>query len=291
MHEAIASTRMQISIRMLVLGLPLVFAATAVHAQATAPATPLPPPSLATTSAAPPQFDIPLTPTTLSPTLSPTLLPALPPAAPAAPSLQTASSEVQGVARWVAASRDNLGLPYLLIDKANATVYAFNSTGQLQGTAPALLGMSRGDHLLAPNTAAMSAISPEQRITPAGRYISRLTIDSHGKELLVIDYEASISLHPVVKGTPEEHRAERLKSPTSQDNRISFGCINVPPEFYSTFVSPAFAHTKGVVYILPETAPAAQLFGFQPEATASATTASAAADTGTVQTARAPGTN
>ena len=32
------------------------------------------------------------------------------------------------------------------------------------------------------------------------------------KQLLVLDYEAAISLHPVIKGKPEERRAERLGS-------------------------------------------------------------------------------
>ncbi len=178
--------------------------------------------------------------------------------------LQSASAEVKRVARWVIDSGDNGGLPFLLVDKVNAQVFAFNPAGQLQGTAPALLGMARGDRLLAPNTATMSQMPPQVRITPAGRFVSTLAIDSHGKELLVLNYAASISLHPVVKGTPAEHRAERLASPTPQDNRISFGCINVPPAFYTTFVHPAFNQTKGVVYVLPETGPANELFGFQP---------------------------
>ncbi|MBC7655886.1 MAG: L,D-transpeptidase, partial [Frankiaceae bacterium] len=70
--------------------------------------------------------------------------------------------------------------------------------------------------------------------------------------ILLIDYDASIALHPVVKGQPIERRAERLQSPTAQDNRISFGCINVPLAFYQSVVSPVFGKTNGVVYILPE---------------------------------------
>jgi hypothetical protein len=103
--------------------------------------------------------------------------------------------------------------------------------------------------------------------------VSRLAIDSHGKELLVIDYDASLSLHPVVKGTPVEHRAQRLASPTAEDNRISFGCINVPPAFYANVVSPALTNTRGVVYILPETSPAGQVFGFQYDSTTAPATA------------------
>jgi hypothetical protein len=180
----------------------------------------------------------------------------------------TAPSEVQGVAHWVSTSHDNAGMPFVLVDKTNAQVYLFNPAANLLATAPILLGMGKGDRMLVPNSAPMSAIPPQKRITPAGRYLSKLAIDSHGKELLVIDYDASLSLHPVVKGTPAEHRAERLASPTSEDNRISFGCINVPPAFYSTFVSPSFTNQRGIVYILPETSPAGVLFGFQPSGVA-----------------------
>jgi hypothetical protein len=184
-----------------------------------------------------------------------------------------ASPEVQATARWIAASHDNAGMYFLLLDKVNAQVYFFHPRGYLVATAPALLGMGKGDKMLVPNTAPMSAIPPQKRITPAGRYVSRLAIDSHGKELLVIDYDASLSLHPVVKGTPVEHRAQRLASPTAEDNRISFGCINVPPAFYANVVSPALTNTRGVVYILPETSPAGQVFGFQYDGTTAPATA------------------
>ena len=270
---------MQIPIRTIVLGLLLAFGATAVRAYPKAPeaASPINPaatpqstpfnlalPPAATQQSNP--FDLALPPVA-SPRLAPLDLglhlavePQLGPVDP----LQSASAEVKSVARWVIDSGDNAGMPFLLIDKVNAEVFAFNPAGQLQGAAPALLGMGHGDRLIAANSVKMEAMSPQVRITPAGRFVSRLAIDSHGKELLVLDYEASISLHAVVKGTPAEHRAERLASPTSQDNRISFGCINVPAAFYSTIVSTAFTHTKGIVYVLPETGPASALFGFQP---------------------------
>jgi hypothetical protein len=226
---------MQTPFRTIVLGLLLAFSAMAVRAQSKAPEATLPIHPAATQQSTP--IDL---------------------------ALQSASAEVKRVARWVIDSGDNGGLPFLLVDKVNAQVFAFSPAGQLQGAAPALLGMARGDHLLAPNTATMSQMPPQMRITPAGRFVSKLAIDSHGKELLVLDYDAAISLHPVVKGTPAEHRAERLASPASEDNRISFGCINVPPSFYTTFVHPAFNQTKGVVYVLPETGPANELFGFRP---------------------------
>lgn len=180
--------------------------------------------------------------------------------------LLSASPEVQSVVQWVGTSHDNAGLPFLVVDKVNARVYAFNPSAQLKATAPILLGMGRGDVMLVPNNAAMSAIPPAKRITPAGRYRSWLLKDSHGKQVLSIDYDAAISMHIVVPGTPAERRAARLASVTADDNRVSFGCINVPPGFFTEIVSPDFTPAKGIVYVLPETQPAARLFGFQPPA-------------------------
>lgn len=180
--------------------------------------------------------------------------------------LLSAPSEVQGVVQWVASSRDNAGLPFLVVDKVNARVYAFNPSAQLKATAPILLGMGRGDVMLVPNDAPMSAIPPAKRITPAGRYRSWVMKDLQGKPVLSIDYDAAISLHIIAPGTPAEKRAARLASPTADDNRISFGCINVPPRFFTEIVGPDFSPAKGIAYILPETRTAAQLFGFEPAA-------------------------
>ena len=238
---------MHLSTRTIVTGLMLAFSASNVWAQARAPeaAVPLPPATAQASASLEPQL-----PPAAAPQLAPT------------DALQSASDEVKRVARWVIDSGDNARLPFLLVDKVNAQVFVFSSAGRVQGTAPALLGLGRGDRLLVPNDTPMAAMPPPVRITPAGRFVSRLGIDSNGTELLILDYEASLSLHAVVKGTPEERRAERLASVTSHDNRISYGCINVPTAFYSTVVSPTFTGTKGVVYVLPETSSASQLFGF-----------------------------
>ena len=184
------------------------------------------------------------------------------PAAPVDP-LQAAPAEVKEVVSWITGSHDNRRLPFLVIDKPSARVFAFNASGQFQGDAPVLLGMGPGDVMLAPS-AAMSQMPPHTRITPAGRFVSTLAKDVKGKELLVLDYKAAFSLHPVVKGKPHERRADRLASVTAEDNRISFGCINVPVPFYNTVISPAFTGTHGIVYILPETSQASAMFRFNP---------------------------
>ena len=178
--------------------------------------------------------------------------------------LQSASADVLATVQWVGASKDNAGLPFVVVDKVNAQVYAFTPAAQLQATAPILLGMGVGDVIRVSPDLPMSAVPPQERITPAGRYVSKLVLDPHGKVVLLIDGKNLITMHIVVKGTPAQRRAERLASVATDDNRISFGCINVPPAFFTTVVDPDFRPGQGIVYILPEKTTAGQLFGFQP---------------------------
>jgi len=68
-----------------------------------------------------------------------------------------------------------------------------------------------------------------------------------------VDYNAAIALHRVITSNPKEHRLARLTSASLEDKRISYGCINVPADFYDNVVIPAFVGSKGIVYVLPET--------------------------------------
>jgi hypothetical protein len=173
---------------------------------------------------------------------------------------QPASSEVRHVAHWALDSGDNGGKPYMIIDKVNARVFVFDAQGQLQGAEPALLGMGVGDVAAGIGALRLAAIRPQDRITPAGRFVASLDRDLKGQEILWVDYDDSLALHRVVKGQPSERRAERLQSATVADNRITYGCINVPVRFYEDVVSRAFRGTSGIVYILPEASSARDLF-------------------------------
>jgi hypothetical protein len=170
--------------------------------------------------------------------------------------LEPASREARIKADWVVNSGDNRGMPFVIIDKTDARVFVFDMDGTLLGAAPALLGLAVGDASV-PGIGArkMSLILPKERTTPAGRFVAALGHNARGKEILWVDYNNAISLHPVVKGTPWERRAERLASPTPLDNRISFGCINVPVPFFHDVVHPVFSAGSGVVYVLSEENP------------------------------------
>lgn len=157
------------------------------------------------------------------------------------------------VTAWVLKTGDNQGLPFVIIDKVNAQALAFDRDGRLLGAAPVLLGLAEGD--VSPpgiGDRPLSAIGPEDRITPAGRFQASLGENLDGTNILWVDYEAALSLHPVVTTRAADRRLQRLDTATAVDNRISYGCINVPATFYEEVVRPAFNATVGIVYILPE---------------------------------------
>jgi hypothetical protein len=167
---------------------------------------------------------------------------------------EPASSDAHRVADWVVDSRDNRGKPFLIVDKGDAKVFVFDSSGQLRGAAPALLGLAKGDDSVPGiGQRKLSGISPQERTTPAGRFVAALGRDLGTQDILWVDYDTAISLHRVITTNRNDRRLERLATPSPLDNRISYGCINVPVKFYETIVNPAFTGTDGVVYILPET--------------------------------------
>ena len=175
---------------------------------------------------------------------------------------ESASRDARAVANWVVDSGDSQGMPFAIVDKKDAKVFIFDSDGRLRGAGPALLGLTIGDDAVAGiGNRALSTILPSERTTPAGRFVATLDYNLKGKEILWVDYAGAVSMHPVVFAKPAERRLQRMASPTPLDNRISYGCINVPAEFFNMVVRPAFTGTNGIVYVLPETRSAQILFG------------------------------
>lgn len=157
------------------------------------------------------------------------------------------------LAQWATATRDNGGLPFIVIDKVAAEVLVFDAQGLLLGDTPALLGIAHGDDATpGVGDRPLSEIGPAEKTTPAGRFLAKVGPAKGDQTVLWVDFEDSVALHAVVTSNPREKRLERLQSPTPQDNRITFGCINVPASFFTDMVRPLFADKGGIVYILPE---------------------------------------
>lgn len=172
---------------------------------------------------------------------------------------QDVSDTVIELAGWVVATRDSQGYPFAIIDKEAAQILVFGPDGRLRGAAPGLFGSAVGDHT-APGIAglALREIPGRDRTTPAGRFVGGFGPSLDAGRVLWVDYDSAVSIHPVM-GVPAERRAERLASPSPDDNRVTHGCINVAAEFYEGVVSPTFQR-GGVFYVLPDRASLAETF-------------------------------
>lgn len=202
-------------------------------------------------------------------------LPPLPQAAPVPPAQPVhrwadfgsaqPSGDVRHIAQWAFYTGDAAARSVVVIDKKDARVFVFGPDGALRGDAPILLGSAAGDHTVpGVGNKPIEQVLPEERTTPAGRFIAQRGMNLRGEDVVWVDYDAAVSMHRVLttpKAVKVERRLERLASPTPADNRISYGCINVPKEFFETVLAPSVEQHGAVIYVLPETRTAPEVFG------------------------------
>lgn len=172
-----------------------------------------------------------------------------------------APAEVVHVANWISYTRNNHRKSFVVIDKKQAQLYLFEPTGKLKSITPVLLGRAVGD-VIPPGTASkpISQLKENEKTTPAGRYLAKPGKNTHGANVIWVDYNAAISMHRLLK-VGKEMRHERMATPDVADNRISNGCVNVPPAFYDKVLYPDVVKKGAYVYVLPETKTPQQLFG------------------------------
>jgi hypothetical protein len=176
-----------------------------------------------------------------------------------------ASDEAHYVAQWALESRDTKGRPFAIVDKKDARVFVFRADGRLAGASPALLGLAPGDHAVRGlGNREPSDIEPDERTTPAGRFASEPGENLSGEHVIWIDYDEGLAIHRLRPAPAGQQRAQRLESPTPTDNRISLGCVIVPAAFYESVLRATLGSRRGVVYVLPETRSARELFGPDP---------------------------
>ena len=165
------------------------------------------------------------------------------------------------IVEWIVLTGDNDGLSFLVIDKAAAQLHVFDGAGRFlgndadpaRGSARRRVGAGIGERPL-------NAILPEEKTTPAGRFIAERGRNLNGEDIFWVDYDAAVSLHRVLPPTLASAGSSGSRRRLAADNRISFGCINVPVAFYEAVVQRAFTGGRAVVYILPETRPAFTVF-------------------------------
>ena len=175
---------------------------------------------------------------------------------------ETPSPDARHVADWAADTGDHANTDFVIVDKKYARVYVFDAQARLRAATPVLLGAASGDDsVVGIGSRPLADVRPEERTTPAGRFVAERGRNALGEDVVWVDYAAAVSMHRVRTTNPSERRLERLATPSIADNRISYGCINVPVAFFETYIAPTFARHRAVVYVLPEVKPVAQVFG------------------------------
>ena len=178
------------------------------------------------------------------------------PAEPVAIAPAGLSPGASAVVSWVRGTADNGKLPYVVIDKVQARLLVFSPTGVLIGSSAVLLGSAPGDASVPGiGERELRAVLPHERTTPAGRFVLEAGRNLQGDDIIWVDYDAAVSMHRVRANNPAEQRLARLASATPLDNRISYGCINVPAAFYDQVLQRALPGGLGIAYIVPEHVP------------------------------------
>ena len=173
-----------------------------------------------------------------------------------------AGQDLHQLTAWISATGNNHGKPFAIIDKKGAMLHVFDAAGISRGSSPVLLGMAVGDESVPGiGERKMSEIRPAERTTPAGRFVSEPGLNLQGEDIVWIDYESAVSMHRVRASNKADRRLERLATPTPADNRISYGCVNVPAAFYDAHIKPVFGVAHAVVYVLPEIRSVSAFFG------------------------------
>ena len=175
----------------------------------------------------------------------------------------TVQADAGNFAQRAVAAGDTRGKSFAVIDKFAATITLYNASGNLMAASPVLLGLAKGD-ITVPGIGdrPIRDIAPHERTTPAGRFESEPGKNLSGETVVWIDYDAAVSLHALRPSDPLENRAARMSTASPLDNRITYGCVNVPAEFFKQWVLPAFGKSAGVIYVLPEAKPAKRYFSF-----------------------------
>lgn len=148
------------------------------------------------------------------------------------------TSEVRQLARRAVVSHDHRGLPFLVIDKARAQLFAFDAQGELIASTPVLLGASHAD-------------DPGAAATPAGRFEAYRPWQAPDGGLRWVSPRGELRLRGDDTNLTPGRATERLASTQLEDRRISDGSLHVPPKFFRQYLD-QLRSQRSVAYVMPE---------------------------------------
>lgn len=171
------------------------------------------------------------------------------------------------VVQNIVAQNDNQGKQFIVADKQAGTLTMYTASGQQITSTPTLFGKTKGDSVSSKNTPSGRFETKQANVSTEGYGGSAQVLTQNGQNLQLGD--STYAIHRVYTKYASENRQGRLDTPTATDNRISLGCINVPVDFYDTYLN---SDQATVVYVMPETdAGRTGVFNVVPTATQTAT--------------------
>ena len=171
------------------------------------------------------------------------------------------------VVQNIVGQNDNQGKQFIVADKQAGTLTMYTASGQQITSTPALFGKTAGDSVSSKNTPSGRFETKQANVRTEGYGGSAQVLTQNGQNLQLGG--STYAIHRVYTKYASENRQGRLDTPTATDNRISLGCINVPVDFYDTYLN---SDQDTVVYVMPETdAGRTGVFNVVPTATQTAT--------------------
>ncbi|MDB5812545.1 MAG: hypothetical protein JWN94_4667 [Betaproteobacteria bacterium] len=194
------------------------------------------------------------------------------PVRPAQPVIEAAlPRDVKLVADWVTRNDKHDGRPFIIADKAHGLIFAFRETGELIAKGRALYGAMRTDEMTQEQAdKTWEQLVAADKITPAGIFPALgYQSPAYGASIRFAELANSNLL---IHRAPAEWRRKNLQSAQAERMRVTYGCINVLPEFLDNVLMPIF-NGESTVVILPETQSAREFFAIDDSSPATLQTA------------------
>ena len=157
------------------------------------------------------------------------------------------------------------GKAFIIADKPNEMLYAFNNNGVLLGKTVMLTGKGIGDVREKMNLSPWEVAS-EKQVTPAGTFTGKFKFNKHyGSIITLAETQDGAKTVIAIHKTPvfsKQAREAQLASPTIKDNRATQGCLNAPDKFYDEVIAPNF-QGESQIYVMPDQSDAVSFFGIQ----------------------------
>jgi len=142
---------------------------------------------------------------------------------------------------------------YIIVDKPTATLFIIGEDGKLVAQMPVILGQTKGE---TPNKADPDSDVAVEATTPAGKYrIGRLGVNEKDEvfyegKMITIYGSGGLAIH-MTYPLEIEKRTEALDTSTPDDNRLSWGCINVDKKMWK-FLEINVKNRGTCLYITPD---------------------------------------